>query len=165
MPLRTLLTSTGRRGYLASLSSVACLLAILTVGGCSPLDAYNTLIVKDDGAVLAASNVAYGSHPRQKVDVYVPTTRVDSAPVVLVLYGGSWNSGRKEDYSFLGKALSSQGFVTVVADYRLVPEVRFPAFLHDSAAAATWTYQNAGRFGGDPAKRSTVMSVIYRGSC
>ena len=129
-----MLFRSGRRGYLASLSSVACLLAILTVGGCSPLDAYNTLIVKDDGAVLAASNVAYGSHPRQKVDVYVPTARVDSAPVVLVLYGGSWNSGRKEDYSFLGKALSSQGFVTVVADYRLVPEVRFPAFLHDSAA-------------------------------
>ena len=152
MLLPTPLPSESRAGYLASLVSVVCLLATLAVGGCSPLAAYNALIVTDDGAVLAAANVAYGSHPRQKVDVYVPTARVDSAPVVLVLYGGSWNSGRKEDYSFLGKALSSQGFVTVVADYRLVPEVRFPAFLQDSAAAAAWTYQNASRFGGDPGK-------------
>ena len=133
-------------------SELGFIIVALAFSGCSPLAAYNAVIAKDERAELVASNVAYGLHPRQRLDVYVPSTRVDAAPVILVLYGGSWNSGRKEDYSFLGRALSSQGFVTVVADYRLVPEVRFPAFLEDSAAAATWAYKNANKFGGDPAK-------------
>ena len=49
----------------------------------------------------------------------------------------------------MGRALAAQGFVVVVPDYRLVPEVRFPAFLEDSAAAVRWARDNAAAFGGD----------------
>ncbi|HWH23073.1 MAG TPA: alpha/beta hydrolase, partial [Allosphingosinicella sp.] len=64
--------------------------------------------------------------------------------------GGSWNSGSKEGYGFAGQALASRGFVTVVPDYRLAPQHRYPAFLEDGAAAVRWVRANVARFGGDP---------------
>ncbi len=55
--------------------------------------------------------------------------------MAVFFYGGSWSSGKRADYKFVGEALASRGIVTVVADYRLSPEVRYPVFLQDSAQA------------------------------
>ncbi len=138
--------------FAISSAALACLSAGLA--GCSPLSAYNALAPVDTGVTLTKTGIAYGTHPRQKLDVYVPDTspprNAVTAPMVVIFYGGSWNSGNKEDYGFLGKALASRGFVAVVADYRLVPEVRFPAFLDDGAAAVAWAHRNAPSLGGDP---------------
>ena len=71
-----------------------------------------------------------------------------AAPVVVFFYGGSWDSGSKADYRFVGGALAARGFVTIIPDYRVYPEVRFPDFLDDCAAAFAWAGANAGRFGG-----------------
>ncbi len=49
-----------------------------------------------------------------------------NAPVVVFFYGGSWNSGSKDDYSFVGEALASRGIVVVIADYRLYPASALP---------------------------------------
>ncbi len=40
--------------------------------------------------------------------------------------------------------------MAVIADYRLYPEIRFPAYMQDAAAAVAWAHANAARFGGDP---------------
>ena len=120
------------------------------LGGCSPLSAYNALAPADQGVAATRTDVAYGTDPRQKLDVYIPARKLAPAPVVVVFYGGSWNSGEKADYAFLGKAFASRGFITIVADYRLVPEVRFPAFLDDGASAVAWAHNNAKSLGGDP---------------
>lgn len=116
----------------------------------APLTVFNALAPADPGATIAQSNVAYGADPRQRLDVYVPERQSGGRPIVVVFYGGSWNSGRKEDYAFLGKALASRGFVAFIADYRLVPEVIFPAFLEDSAQTVRWAQTNGASFGGDP---------------
>lgn len=126
------------------------------LSACSPLTIYNTLAPADREGVRARSDVAYGELPRQKLDVYVPASRAANAPVAVFFYGGSWNSGAKGDYAFVGKALASRGIVTVVADYQLVPQVVFPAFLDDSARAVVWAHANAAQFGGDP-KRLFVV--------
>ena len=136
--------------FFISSAALACLSAVLA--GCSPLSAYNALAPADTGVTVTKTGIAYGSHPRQKLDVYVPDRSSTAAPVVVIFYGGSWNSGNKEDYAFLGKAIASRGFVAIVADYRLVPEVRFPAFIEDGAAAVVWAHRNAQNFGGDPSK-------------
>lgn len=70
--------------------------------------------------------------------------------MLVFFYGGSWKGGSKEDYAFVGQALAAQGFVTVMPDYRLYPEVRFPAFLDDGAAAIAWVRDNIVAYGGDP---------------
>jgi acetyl esterase/lipase len=69
---------------------------------------------------------------------------------VVFFYGGSWNSGERAQYSFVGAALASRGMLAIVADYRLFPEVRFPDFLSDSAQALAWSLDHAAAHGGNP---------------
>jgi acetyl esterase/lipase len=124
------------------------LFALLVVSACSPLGVYNSLVPKDSGVTVAASGVAYGAGPRQRLDVYRPEGA--SRGVVVFIYGGSWNSGSRGEYSFVGKAFAAQGYTTVIPDYRLVPQVRYPVFVQDAAKAVAWAYRNAGAFGADP---------------
>jgi acetyl esterase/lipase len=124
----------------------------LLLAGCSPLTAFNGVVPKDRGGVLLARGEAYGAHPRQLLDIYAPRKLAAGArvPVIVWFYGGSWSSGDRQGYAFAGRALASRGFVVAVPDYRLVPEVRYPAFLEDSAAAVKWLRANVARHGGDP---------------
>jgi acetyl esterase/lipase len=138
------MTSLPRVGHLLLLLTGAAMLA-----GCSALSAFDTLAPRDPGGRIAAKSVAYGAHPRQKLDVFVPVAAAPNAPVLVFFYGGSWKNGTKDDYEFVGQALAAQGFVTVVADYRLVPEARYTDFLADGAGAVRWACDNATSYGGD----------------
>lgn len=132
---------------------VLFVIALLSAG-CSPLAALNAAI--PDGGFVASRDHAFGSHPRQKLDVYAPQHLTEPAPVVVFFYGGAWQRGRRADYKFVAEALTSKGFVVVIPDYRLYPEVRFPAFLDDGGAAVAWVQKEIDRYGGDP-RRIFVM--------
>lgn len=136
---------TGNR-FVKVVSAAFCLL----LGGCSGLDLLNA-VVPSSGYTLTP-DLAYGENPRQKLDVLAPKNAGMNAklPVVIFLYGGAWNSGSRGQYRFAGEALTSKGFVAVVADYRLFPEVKFPAFENDAAMALRWTADHIGAYGGDP---------------
>jgi acetyl esterase/lipase len=125
-------------------------LAISTLlSACSPVGLLNALTPADTFS--KTSDVAYGNDPRQRLDVYVPIhKKAGPTPVVLFFYGGSWNSGDRNDYRFVGEALASEGYVAVIADYRLYPQVRYPDFLKDSARAFAWVHANIATYGGDP---------------
>ncbi len=98
-----------------------------------------------------ASGVSFGPQPRQKLDIWAPVTASDKPrDVVIFFYGGSWNSGDRELYGFAGRALAERGYIVVIPDYRLVPEVRYPGFVEDGAAAVTWVQREIARFGGNP---------------
>ncbi|MHC8311286.1 alpha/beta hydrolase [Pseudomonas sp. GT1P32] len=138
------MTSTLRR--LFSLAIGGCLLFAMTA--CSPLKLLNALT--PDGSFDKTEGIAYGADPRQKLDVYVPRHAMENAPVVVFFYGGSWNSGSRSDYGFVGEALASRGIVAVLADYRLYPQVRYPLFLEDGARAVAWTHEYIRQFSGNP---------------
>lgn len=121
-------------------------LAMMTA--CSPLKMLNALT--PESTFDKTEGIAYGDDPRQKLDVYVPRHSVESAPVVVFFYGGSWNSGSRSDYGFVGEALASRGVVAVLADYRLYPQVRYPLFLEDGAKAVAWTHEHIRQFSGNP---------------
>ncbi|MEO8577723.1 MAG: alpha/beta hydrolase [Gemmatimonadales bacterium] len=104
------------------------------------------------GQSIRSPDVAYGSDSRQRLDVYRPRARGNPAPVVVFLYGGRWQSGSKDQYRLLGDALARRGVVVVVPDYRLYPEVKFPAWVEDAAQAVKWTRNNIERLGGDTAR-------------
>ena len=131
-------------------------LAIFLLAGCSATGALNA--VTPSSSYTLNANVAYGEHPRQKLDVYVPTASQPPAgwPVIVFFYGGSWNTGERTQYQFVGEALAARGVLTLVADYRLYPEVRYPDFLSDSAQALAFGLDHAVRLGGDQ-KRVYVM--------
>lgn len=93
----------------------------------------------------------YGDGARRTLDVYVPAgAKAAAAPILVFFHGGNWRDGDKATYRFIGQAFAARGIVTVVPDYRLYPETRFPGFLEDGAAAVAWARTNAARLGGDP---------------
>lgn len=98
-------------------------------------------------------DVAFGADARQRLDIYRPPASVGAArPVIVFWYGGSWDNGSKKDYRFVGVALARLGYVTVLPDYRLYPQVRFPLFLDDGAQAVAWVQRHAADYGGDPSR-------------
>lgn len=115
------------------------------------LDVLNDL-VSGDSATRVAGAIPFAPGPRGKLDVWSGGAVAVGArkPVLVFFYGGAWNSGARRDYGFVAKAYAARGFVVVLPDYRLVPQVRFPAFVEDGAAAVRWTHDNIARFGGDP---------------
>jgi acetyl esterase/lipase len=117
----------------------------LALAGCSATGALNVLV--PSGTYRSELNVAYGNQARQQLDVYLPANITTDAPLVVFFYGGSWSRGSRGDYRFVGEALASAGIATVVADYRLSPEVKWTAILEDCAAATGWAFANATRLG------------------
>ena len=145
------------------------LAACFSLTACSSLDFINRVSEVPENK---PTTISYGASPRQKIDVYQPvesrraitaiaqaTTSVISEaqaatvaarPLVIFFYGGSWNSGAREDYRFLARAFNDLGYVVAIPDYRLTPEVIYPEFLRDSAAAVSTLIKRAGEFGADP---------------
>ena len=137
----------GLRGLARPLFLAGFLPALLA--GCSPLAFINGAVPAD--ASKTVEGLAYGPLPRQRLDVYAPLDARD-APVVVFFYGGGWRSGERADYRFVGDALATHGIVTVVADYRLYPDVTYPGFLQDAALATAWTFANITQYGGNPGR-------------
>ena len=96
------------------------------------------------------TNVAYLPGSRHSLDVWDVPGGTASKPVLIFWYGGGWVKGSKEDYGFAARAYAAKGYLVVMPDYRLVPEVRFPAFVEDGAAAVKWVEANIAKYGGDP---------------
>ena len=105
-----------------------------------------------------AAGLRYGPQSRQLFDLYQPAGVAPAAgwPVLVFFYGGSWRSGERADYRFVGEALAGQGLLVMVADYRLYPEVTYPVFLQDAAAVVAHALDQASGWGGDP-RRVFVM--------
>jgi len=95
------------------------------------------------------ANIAYGKESRQALDVYAPVGAFNR-PIVVFWYGGIWTKGAKEDYRFVGAALANAGYVAVLPDYRLYPQVRYPTFVEDGALALKWAHEHAAEIGGSP---------------
>ncbi len=117
----------------------------------SPLS-FSTILsglVSESGLVVDRDR-AYGPHRRQTLDIYRAGREAENAPLVLFFYGGGWTSGDRATYAFVGSALAANGVTTVVADYRLFPEVRYPAFCDDAALAYAWVHANVAARGRRP---------------
>ncbi|MDH5538499.1 MAG: alpha/beta hydrolase [Rhizobacter sp.] len=118
--------------------------------GAAPVATLNAIASVDGPGPVRS--VAYGPLARQQLDVYRPGGIAPAAgwPAVVFFSGGSWNRGERADCRFVGAALASRGLLTLVADYRLYPEVRYPGFLHDCALATSYGLRHAAALGGDP---------------
>jgi acetyl esterase/lipase len=111
------------------------------LSACSGADAVN-LFVSEEGYSVT-KDIAYGELPRQKLDMYLPEKIDANTPLIVFFYGGAWQGGKKADYLFVAQGLTSLGYAVAVPDYRTYPEVKYPAFIEDSAQAVTWVYEHA----------------------
>jgi len=131
-----------------ALLAVLLALVLLALSGCSSSAIINGLTPGD--GYTGPVSLAYADGPRHQLDLYQPSGRTTPAPVLVFFYGGSWRNGERAGYRFAAAALAAQGSLVVVPDYRLYPEVSYPDFLRDSAAAVGWAVRHAVRYGGDP---------------
>lgn len=132
---------------------LAMLVTVLFLEGCTAIALTSANIPAAFGHYVRHGNLPYGAGKRQRLDVYLPQSpTAGGRPVVVFFYGGGWSEGAKEQYRFVANALTSRGYVVVVPDYRLYPEVRFPAFVEDAALAVRWTRDHVAEFNGDPGK-------------
>jgi acetyl esterase/lipase len=130
---------------------LGAVLLTATLAACSGFSFFVANAPNTFGSFKRTGDLAYGSDARQRLDVFAPKgASAATHPIVVFFYGGSWTMGRKSEYAFVGAALAARGFVTVIPDYRLYPQVRFPLFMDDAARAVTWVQQHAKEFGGDP---------------
>lgn len=87
--------------------------------------------------------------PEKQLNVFSPK-KAEKAPVLIFIHGGSWHSGRKEIYDFMGSRMARRGVVTVIIDYPLAPDYQVPAMEKASARAVQWVQENIANYGGDP---------------
>lgn len=110
--------------------------------------------------VTRVRDVAYGDHPAQRLDVYLPADGAAAdggagarglRPGVMEVHGGAWLIGSKREQGVpLLNHLAANGWVGINADYRLSPHVTFPEHLIDLKRAIRWYREHAAEYGADP---------------
>ena len=135
---------------LAIIASLGLTVALISPPGMLTL--YDGVVGGGNGVSRPGNALPFGSHG-QTLDVWRPSGRVTGPrPVLIFWYGGGWVTGDRAGYGFAARAFAKNGFVVIVADYRKVPKVRFPAFLQDGAEAVKWARDHVANYGGDPGR-------------
>ena len=104
---------------------------------------FDALVPKERSSRRVAADIAFGPDPKHILDLYAPTHPRGPLPLLIFVHGGGWDSGDRREYSFAGRALAALGFLVACADYRVFPQVVFPAFVEDLAWAANWLVEHA----------------------
>ena len=122
--------------------------------------------ITSSGGVGVSKDILYGDEPLQDLDIYYPKPLAQAMekqsaitktyPMVVFVYGGSWENGSKEEYAFVGQSLAQAGYVTAVINYRKAPEHVYPDYVEDTAKAIAWSYKNAASFHADPQRLAVV---------
>lgn len=102
--------------------------------------------------VTAMLDLAYGPHPRQTLDVYSVAGTKPSATVIYVPGGGYTGGDKRADnvmFGNIGSYFARRGMLGITMNYRLAPEVSWPAGAQDVDAAVTWVKANAAAYGAD----------------
>jgi len=98
------------------------------------------------GGYSVQRGISYGPYDRNQLDHYVrdntPADEIQTRPLILFFYGGSWQSGNRRNYRFVADTLCAMGCDVVIPDYRLYPEVRFSDMLEDVRLAALWILES-----------------------
>ena len=113
-----------------------------------------------DSASFAATLTRYEVHPNvvyhsangheNKLDVYKPVDVSQPTPVVMVIHGGGWIEGTKEDRVLEMMPYLQMGFAAVNVEYRLGRVSRAPAAVEDCRCALHWVFANAKKYNFDP---------------
>jgi acetyl esterase/lipase len=98
----------------------------------------NRIFIERDSGPLAA-------------DIYRPQGE-GPYPGMLVVHGGAWRMGTRADLALIAKGLAKHGYTAVAIDYRLAPQYKFPAQIHDCQAAVRWMRSQAKELKIDPTR-------------
>jgi pimeloyl-ACP methyl ester carboxylesterase len=95
-------------------------------------------------------DIAYGSLPQQKLDIYTPSSAAADAPVLVFFHGGSFRTGSNAFLRAVGESFARSGVIFVAPEYRQYPDGVFPQFVEDAASAVAYVWRALGRDHGSP---------------
>lgn len=137
-------------------AGLSCLLIVLFFSGCSSMKSTDVLnfVLPSNGYV--KDELQYGELPRQQLDIYIPKSKPIKTAIVFI-HGGAWRDGTKGDFEFVAHALTGLGHAVIIPNYRLYPDVEFPAFIDDVADAIAYVEKNALKVLGKPLTKIIMM--------
>ena len=118
---------------------------------------YPSIVLVTDSVppgVQQARNVPYTTidgHTLQ-LDVFYPVHGRKPLPAVMIIHGGGWRSGNRQQHIPLAERLAAQGFVCFTVSYRLSTDALYPAAVHDLKAAIRWIRAHAATYHADPTR-------------
>ncbi len=99
-------------------------------------------------------NIDYVSYQGKalQLDVFMPARSSSSPalPGVVLVHGGGWRSGTRDNLAPMAIRLAERGYVAATISYRLSDEARYPAAIHDVKAAIRWMRTHAAEYQLDP---------------
>ncbi len=100
------------------------------------------------------TDIAYGTRPRETLDIIFPDDPVMDAPLHVFVHGGYWRSGEKADYRFVANPVLAAGGIAALVEYDLMPIQQLPVLVDQVRRAVLWLQEHAARFGADPSRIS-----------
>ena len=97
------------------------------------------------------ADIAYGTRPRETIDLVLPHDPAAGAPLHVFVHGGYWRSGEKADYRLVAAPVLAAGGIAALVEYDLMPHQRLPVLVHQVRRAVLWLQDHAAEFGADPA--------------
>ncbi|WP_343524120.1 alpha/beta hydrolase [Pedobacter sp.] len=104
--------------------------------------------------VKKVKNINYaGNHEEANtLNVFYRDDSLKNKPVLVFIHGGSWSSGKKETYWWLGRNFARKGVVSVILNYPLAPNVQYEKMAGDCALAIKWVHENISSYQASPGK-------------
>lgn len=102
-------------------------------------------------SVAEHKNLTYVNYGRRalQLDLYQPKNSKHKTPLVVLVHGGGWMHGYRQNLAPLAMGLAKNGYAAAVISYRLSPEAKYPAAIQDAKAAVRWLRSNAQKYGLD----------------
>ncbi len=94
-------------------------------------------------------DIAYGSGPRQKMDLYRPSGPGSPVGCLVFIHGGFWQEGSKAGSGFPARCLAANGWALAAVGYTLAPEASLVAIVDEAALALSTIARRAGELGLD----------------
>lgn len=114
---------------------------------------FNSISTAFSAKIKSEKDIPYGTKTdgtRNLLDVYFPEPGEEAKDVLVFIHGGSWNSGKKNTYWWLGRNFASKNVVEVNINYSLAPDYQYRQMASDAAAAIKWVKNNIHTYGGNP---------------
>jgi PelA/Pel-15E family pectate lyase len=106
-------------------------------------------MVEASARVREVANIVYTAYGRRhlSLDLFAPGDRGEGPfPGILIIHGGGWRSGNRQQEIPMARELTAHGYVAVVVEYRLSAEAQYPAGVHDLKAAVRWMRAHAHEY-------------------
>ncbi len=129
--------------------------AVIVLGACS---IPTTLWAAEGAGVDYKPDVTYATVAGEelKLELASPKGLDHAVPAIVVIHGGGWMAGKRQDMASIAKEAAAHGYVAASISYRFAPKHRFPAQIEDSKCAVRYLRAHANELHIDPQRIGAI---------